>query len=1820
MRLCLADRLSPMRDHAHHHRETRLPWAGSWNTVSGVSRYSHAIIALLVFLVESAFPGGLWAAATEIRAAIGLPTSTLVVADFNADGAPDIVVTNAGLSQLTVFLNDGRGHFIETSGKRYPVWGLPVSAITADLNRDGKADLVVADQNRRIVVLLGDGTGELKSPNDVPAQAAAPAAAMAVADFNHDGLPDLVLVDTSCHVAVWLGNGVGGFSNSSNTAPSFGSGATGLVIGDFNRDGNEDVAVDTDLGISVCWGDGFGNLEARADGPYPLGCTGGLIATADINADSLPDLVTTCADRAVGVISLRNEAGGWTTLELPLPFKPVALAIADMDGDGIQDIVIANQDDGVFVLWGDSAGKFVSNAASMFRAGVLPYMMAVADINMDGKPDVIVVGRDASRIAPIVNELPTLTADRPTLHFNYAGSQWKTHSARVVISAGPGPYAVLTAASSHPWLTITPVVSPIARTSLLDITLNTADLQPGYHETRVRVTAPGYFGTYIVVTLQVGEPPAISVNTLGPNSVTDNAGQMPQAITTEPLRQRVTISSTVAVNADDLADFASGSQSILFPQPPNVPLPAGRLMLLGSSSAGLPVTFLSLTPTVCSILADQYTLVSDGVVLLNHPGVCWIVASQNGGYAIRLTTTTPESCAVGSQTPDPSFVSLTFSVSLMADTPDCYLNSTVTAYQSAASVARSFLVLPDTSSLEQTVAHSSMAMLAFGQTPFQLSAAATSGLPVRFSSTTPGVCSVDGSLMTTTGEGLCTLVASQAGNAAWAPASVLQHFVVSGIPTGAVIPSGTAKVGKAPVAVAAADFNGDGRQDLVVVNRQDNNVSVLMGDGAGGFTGANSVPTGHDPVAVVIGDFNEDRQWDLAVVNQGSKDVSILLGDGRGGFSASLGTPPPLGETPVSIVLGDFNGDGHLDLAIANQSSQTVTVLLGDGTGGFVPSPSSPFSIGMPPSAMVTGDFGGAGRFDLAITSQSGNALTVLLSDGAGGFAASPNGPTHLGMSPSALVVGDFNNDGALDLAVADTASSTVAILNGDTQGGFAMASGNPHLVVSPAPAALLAADFNGDGQFDIAAVNQGTNDLTVLLGDGPGSFSAASGGPIPLGNSPSAMAVADFNSDGRIDLALLDGSAGVVTTLLGSAIPTRATLSTSTPLPVSVGATVELLLAVSVPTGSFSPPSGVATLSDNGTIIATAAQRTTPYAFTIKSRPGSHAYTAHLVGDVTTAPTTSAPLVIELAKVAQTITFPPLPNATFGANTSPFVATASSGLPVTVSANPDTVCTLTGNVVTPRGTGNCSLTASQAGDSDYTAAAPVTVTFAILPATQTITFGAVSNQPYGIAPFPITTSASSGLPVTLSAGPATVCTVVLNLVNTTGLGTCVIVGHQSGNANYTPAPEVTLSFQVVAAVDLAITVTHEGNFGKKQVGAEFVITVRNVGSVPSTGAVTVVDTLPASVTVTRMDGPGWNCNTTGLTCSRSDALQPGGSYPITITFNVPADLLSLTNVATVSCSGESNVGNNISSDVAALSSVRTIAVTPASGAGASQTFAFSVGDSSGYENLSSMMVLITSTASQANSCMIMYNVATDTVSLADDSGASFTYAMTLSGAASIQNSQCTVSALGASVNGFGDVLNVTLPISFHQSFAGAGAKSVLLYARDSAGAATGWDLRGSWSVPTGLPVEGQAGPSTVSVVPASGSGTSQTFTFTVADTAGYQNLFGMMVLITSGATAANACMIRYDTATNTVRLADGTGYIFPYSLTLPTSKTIQNDQCALSGAGASVRHSATSLVFTLPITFLRSFTGTKSISLYTRDSGGIAAGWDVRGSWVVPD
>jgi hypothetical protein len=305
------------------------------------------------------------------------------------------------------------------------------------------------------------------------------------------------------------------------------------------------------------------------------------------------------------------------------------------------------------------------------------------------------------------------------------------------------------------------------------------------------------------------------------------------------------------------------------------------------------------------------------------------------------------------------------------------------------------------------------------------------------------------------------------------------------------------------------------------------------------------IPVGHGPGAIAIADVNHDGKLDVIVANTVDGTVDVLLGDGKGHFSAAAGSPFPCGKNPNDIATGDFNGDGNLDLVIANTETPYITILLGDGKGGFAPSPHSPFDTRSHPHVhgVAVADFNKDGKLDIVTDSWGHDQILMFLGDGLGNLIL-PGQVFNTGKRPyQRLRAADFNKDGKPDVVTTDLDQNAVSILVGDGKGGLQDAPGSP-FPAGKAPWAVAIDDMNRDGNLDLAVIPYAPDvadpkdvGVTVLLGDGKGGFRKMPGSPFSLAGceGPDRVATGDINGDGLRDIVVTCAQNSKLMLFLGS-------------------------------------------------------------------------------------------------------------------------------------------------------------------------------------------------------------------------------------------------------------------------------------------------------------------------------------------------------------------------------------------------------------------------------------------------------------------------------------------------------------------------------------------------------------------------------------------------------------------------------------------------------------------------------------------------------------
>lgn len=331
-----------------------------------------------------------------------------------------------------------------------------------------------------------------------------------------------------------------------------------------------------------------------------------------------------------------------------------------------------------------------------------------------------------------------------------------------------------------------------------------------------------------------------------------------------------------------------------------------------------------------------------------------------------------------------------------------------------------------------------------------------------------------------------------------------------------------------PTAIAVGDFNSDGIPDVAVTSASSGGIAVHAGQ-AGPQSGLG------DPIdtalgagalsAIAVADFNGDQKPDVVVIDARTPSYWVLRGQGAAKF---VPAKYALAYMPVAIGPKDLDKNGTIDLAISGESggAGSLHVLAGDGAGGFAER--SVFAVGMRPWAISWGDLNGDGMTDVAIADPlAGQVFTAL---GAGGFNFMPASPQGAARSVTGVVLGDFDQDGKADAVASLLPANAVGFMKGGGDGSLALKS---NYATGLSPSRVVAADFDSDGRIDVATPDRISHTVSVLRGYGDGTFHVAD--KFNTGFTPVAIAVADFNRDGKPDLVTANFMGSSLTLLINT-------------------------------------------------------------------------------------------------------------------------------------------------------------------------------------------------------------------------------------------------------------------------------------------------------------------------------------------------------------------------------------------------------------------------------------------------------------------------------------------------------------------------------------------------------------------------------------------------------------------------------------------------------------------------------------------------------------
>ncbi|CAF0810793.1 unnamed protein product [Adineta steineri] len=338
-----------------------------------------------------------------------------------------------------------------------------------------------------------------------------------------------------------------------------------------------------------------------------------------------------------------------------------------------------------------------------------------------------------------------------------------------------------------------------------------------------------------------------------------------------------------------------------------------------------------------------------------------------------------------------------------------------------------------------------------------------------------------------------------------------------------------------PQAATIDDFDNDGQLDIVVCNSQSSTIGIFLGYGNGSFQNQVTYSTGTqaNPEWLASGDFNNDNRSDVAVANYFTNTIGILLGQGNGSFDTVTEYSSGDGSTPVYLTIIDITNDNLLDVVVANFAASSIIILYGLGDGTFLLS--KPYSTGIQssPQSLAIADMNNDGQLDIIVANFQSNTISILYAFGYELFGSPTKYLTDDGSQPNSVAISDINNDGSLDILVANYGTDNIGIFLGYNNGKFNTMI-TYSLEVGSKPFFINVGHFDNDNISDIVVSNSETDNIVILSHYNNGTFTTITNYSTGTRSRPYTIAIGDLNNDNQLDLAITNSGTNNILLLFG--------------------------------------------------------------------------------------------------------------------------------------------------------------------------------------------------------------------------------------------------------------------------------------------------------------------------------------------------------------------------------------------------------------------------------------------------------------------------------------------------------------------------------------------------------------------------------------------------------------------------------------------------------------------------------------------------------------
>ncbi|CAF3319218.1 unnamed protein product [Rotaria socialis] len=1044
-------------------------------------------------------------------------------ADLNNDKHLDIILVNYDTSRIDILLGYGNAYFSIQARYSTGYDSHPCSIVVADLNKDNRLDLVISNSGtNNVAVFLSNSNGSFSLQKLYSTGVASHPSSVGVGDLNDDKHLDIIVSNEwASNVGVFIGYGDGTFAKIEISSIGFGYCPHSMVIGDFNEDHILDVAVANSANNTIFVLSGSGNGTFTNNEMYSTGSDSMpvFLISGDFNDDHRLDLAAINNGTNTIEVFLRyvmKTFANETKYQIEPSDSCSAVALGDFNNDSLLDIVaadIANNNVGIFLGYGD--GTFREPIICSTGNDSQPTWVGVGNFNEDNLLDIVVANRLSDNVGLFFGygngtfraqiTLPTETGSHPqsiavddfnndsildiavvnSYHFNvgiFLGYGNGHFRAQTTLPTGDGSYP----------MSVT--VGDVNKDSLLDLVLANSGIDS---MGLFLGNGNGTFGVQTIFSAGNGSSPrCVILGDFNNDSLLD-----------------VALANSDGDSVGIFLGYGNGSfERIVIYSMIGGSIPTSLILGDFNNDNILDIAVSNLGTNNVSLLFGQGS------------GTFGMISSYSTGVGSR-----PISIATGNLNGDiwlDIVVAHTGSDSVGVLLGSDNIDTANQASYSTGSGSHPFSVVTNDFNSDNLLdllivysAHDDIGIrLGYGDGTFadDIIYPAEDGSSPRFA--TVGDFNNDdrmdiviANIMTDS-----VTLAYGYGNGTFTNQNVY-----------------TTGVGSHPYFPAVGDLNNDNRLDLIVLNQGTNTVGIFLSFDYAIFRQNSSYPTwGSGPASIALGDFNNDSQPDLAIANYLSDTISILLRNGNGAFGMQHTLSTGLNSYPRSVVVSDFNNDSILDIAVANLMGDNVGVFLGYGNGTFGVQITFPTANTSWPYSIAVGDFNNDSLLDIVVANNGGNNIGILLGYGNGTFRKQITFPTGNNSTPNWVAIGDLNNDGRLDLAVANYLGNNVGILLGYGNGSFAQqttySTGDGFDTWM-----ITIGDLNNDNMPDILVTNYGADSVGIFFGYGDGSFTSQMIFPTGIGSKPIAAAIWDFNSDNRSDIVVVNYNSDNVILLL---------------------------------------------------------------------------------------------------------------------------------------------------------------------------------------------------------------------------------------------------------------------------------------------------------------------------------------------------------------------------------------------------------------------------------------------------------------------------------------------------------------------------------------------------------------------------------------------------------------------------------------------------------------------------------------------------------------